>query len=430
MSANDRFERRLPAILDSIAPMRAPEYFDDILGQVDRTRQRPGWTFPGRWLPMADITRRRAFAPTPPLRLIAIALVLIALVLAALFAFAGSQRHIAPPFGPARNGQIVYESAGDLHVGDPVTGETKLLVGGPEIDSSPGFSLDGTRVAFYREPASSPGTVTIWTVKPDGSDLHQVKTTKRVTKDNWANWAPDSRHLAVITVAGGPGRLELLDADNIEPPRTLATDMDIDNVTFRPPDGQEIAFRAVVDGKWGVFAINIDGSGFRPILDPIVPLDMDFHAAGMAFSPDGERLLYQSYSRSWAGQPDGCCQLWVVNADGTNPHRFEAVGDAAWTGLPTISPDGRWVSYWSVLGNSGNLQIRVAPADESGPSIATGPKMSEYFPWAWSPDSSKILMYPGDGSSRSAYLIDPEGGPYETIPWESDSGVDWQRLAP
>ena len=27
-------------------------------------------------------------------------------------------------------------------------------------------------------------------------------------------------------------------------------------------------------------------------------------------------------------------------------------------------------------------------------------------------------------------LIDPEGGPYETIPWESDSGVDWQRLAP
>ena len=157
---------------------------------------------------------------------------------------------------------------------------------------------------------------------------------------------------------------------------------------------------------------------------------MDFHAAGMAFSPDGERLLYQSHSRSWAGQPDGCCQLWVVNADGTNPHRFEAVGDAAWTGLPTISPDGRWVSYWSVLGNSGNLQIRVAPADESGPSIATGPKMSEYFPWAWSPDSSTILMYPGDGSSRSAYLIDPEGGPYETIPWESDSGVDWQRLAP
>ena len=40
MSANDRFERRLPAILDSLAPMRAPEYLDDILGQVDRTRQR------------------------------------------------------------------------------------------------------------------------------------------------------------------------------------------------------------------------------------------------------------------------------------------------------------------------------------------------------------------------------------------------------
>jgi hypothetical protein len=107
MSATDRFERRLPVILDSLAPTRAPEYFDDILGQVDRTRQRPGWTFPERWLPVADIARTRALAPAPPLRLIAVALVLIALVLAALFV-AGSQRKVAPPFGPARNGEIVY----------------------------------------------------------------------------------------------------------------------------------------------------------------------------------------------------------------------------------------------------------------------------------------------------------------------------------
>ena len=56
--------------------------------------------------------------------------------------------------------------------------------------------------------------------------------------------------------------------------------------------------------------------------------------------------------------------------------------------------------------------------------------MSDFFPWASSPNSSKILMFPGDGSSTSAYLINPEGGSCETVPFESGSELDWQRLAP
>jgi Tol biopolymer transport system component len=429
MTAETRLERNLPVILDDLSAGPAPDYFDDVFARTGRMRQRPGWTFPGRWLPMADITRSRAFAPAPPWWLIAVALVLITLVLAALFAFAGSQRHVAPPFGPARNGVLVFESAGDLYIGDPVTGKTRLLVGGPEADSSPGFSLDGTRVAFYREATCCPGKVHIWTVNADGSDLHQV-TTEPTTTDHWANWAPDSRHLGVITVANGPGRLELLDADGTEPPRILATDTDIESVTFRPPDGKEIAYRAVVGGHYGVYAIGTDGTNPRTILEPTVQLDMGDHAANMVFSADGKRLFYQSYAPAGDGFSGGCCQLRVVNADGTNDHRFEAALPQAWTGLPSVSPDGRWVAYWSVLGSSGNQQIRVAPADESGPSIGTGPAMSDFFPWAWSPDSSKILMYPDDGSTTSAYLIDPEGGPFDKVPFDSGAALDWQRQAP
>ena len=56
--------------------------------------------------------------------------------------------------------------------------------------------------------------------------------------------------------------------------------------------------------------------------------------------------------------------------------------------------------------------------------------MSDFFPWLWAPDSSKILMKPHDGSTTSAYLIDPAGGSWSTVPWGSGSDVDWQRLAP
>src|SRR5262245_34873915 len=164
MTAETRLERNLPGILDDLSAGPAPDYFDDVFAQTARMRQRPGWTFPGRWLPMAEITRGRAFAPAPPWRLIAVALVLIALVLAALFAFAVTQRRAALPFGPARNGEIVYGLNGDIYVANVDTGVTRLLVGGPETDSSPGYSPDGTRVAFARDVEGRPGFTEIWVV--------------------------------------------------------------------------------------------------------------------------------------------------------------------------------------------------------------------------------------------------------------------------
>ena len=73
-------ERNLPGILDDLSAGPAPDYLDDVFARTGRMRQRPGWTFPERWLPVADIARTRAFAPAPPWRLIAVALVVIALV--------------------------------------------------------------------------------------------------------------------------------------------------------------------------------------------------------------------------------------------------------------------------------------------------------------------------------------------------------------
>ena len=428
MTASERFERNLPGILDDLSAGPSPDFLDDVFARTAPMRQRPGWTFPERWLPMADIARTRAYVPVPPWRLIAVALLLIALVVAALL-IAGSQRRVAPPFGPARNGNLVYELNGDIYVANPETGETRLLVGGPEVDGAPGYSPDGTRVAFARNVQGRPNFVEIWVVNADGSNPHTM-TPQPISRDTWANWAPDSRHLALIDVGSGPGRLELVDVDGKEDPIRPAPDMFVDAIAWRPPDGKELAVRAIVNGKYGVYAVKADGTGQRTILEPNVSLDMSLHATNMVFSPDGARLFYQGYAPAGEGFSGGCCQLRVVNADGTNDHRFDAAVPMAWTGVPSVSPDGRWVAYWSVLGSTGNQQIRVAPADESGPSIGTGPAMSDFFPWAWSPDSSKIFMFPGDGSSTSAYLIDPEGGDWTTVPFESGTELDWQRLAP
>ena len=68
MTMPSRIERNLPAILEDLSMAPVPDYLDDVFGQTGRIRQRPAWTFPGRWLPMADIARVRAYAPAPPWR--------------------------------------------------------------------------------------------------------------------------------------------------------------------------------------------------------------------------------------------------------------------------------------------------------------------------------------------------------------------------
>ena len=103
MSSSERYERRLPELLDELAAPRTPAYFDDILGQVGRTRQRPGWTFPERWLPMSAVSERLSAAPRVPLRAVAVAALLLIALAVGIALLAGSQQDRCP--GAVRPGR-------------------------------------------------------------------------------------------------------------------------------------------------------------------------------------------------------------------------------------------------------------------------------------------------------------------------------------
>ena len=107
-------EGELTQWLETTGITPRPDYVDDLLARTARSRQRPAWRFPERWLPM-DLTAR---APTitgrqVPLRLIGlVALLVLALAVGAAL-FVGSQRRLPAPFGPAANGVIVYAAPTD-----------------------------------------------------------------------------------------------------------------------------------------------------------------------------------------------------------------------------------------------------------------------------------------------------------------------------
>ena len=57
MTAFDRLEPQIPELMNELAPARVPDYFDDMLRQTARTRQRTAWSSLERWLPAGVIAR-------------------------------------------------------------------------------------------------------------------------------------------------------------------------------------------------------------------------------------------------------------------------------------------------------------------------------------------------------------------------------------
>ena len=376
---------------------------------------------------MSTLTERMATAPRVPWRAVLIlALLLVAFAAAALYV-GTQQRRLPAPFGPAANGLIPYVSNGDIYLGDPISGTSRPLVATPEDDALPQFSPDGTRVAFIRsvDPGPNLGPVNVYVVRDDGSDLKQV-TPEPIAQWQWVAWTPDGQRLAVIHTVGEVNQLDLFDASGSGSVQRIPAAAGIDSLQFRPPDGGEVLYRALVDGTYGLYAMNADGSAPRNLVESRFDKDMDLDLGGAVYSAVGSRIFYQAAGTA-PNPDDGCCRLWVMNADGTDAHEFVPPAGRAWDGQAVVSPDGKWVAYWHVTDAA---RVAVVRADGSGSVIETGPSLSGTAHWIWSPDSSKILMYPDDGSSTSAYLLDPTGGPWTTVPWQQDGDLDWQRTMP
>jgi hypothetical protein len=434
MTSFERFENRLPALLDDLAVPRLPDYADDLFARTAATRQRAGWSFPERWLPMSAITGRFAFAPRVPWRVgVALALLLAAAIIGLIVAGSRSSR-VPAPFGPAGNGAIPYISGGNLFVGDLTTGTTRLIVDGSTDIGQPQFSPDGTRLAYIQiAPNTTPQAINIYVVRPDGSDIRLV-TRQPIDDANWKQigWASDSRRIAVVYPVEGVNELDLFDASGNGNVQRLAAAAGLTELSFRPPDGREIMFRGIRTPTgtydYGLYVMNADGSNVRRLAEQAVGNDtLDVKSA--TYTPDGSRIFFNRWTTDPTSGEAGCCQLFAMNADGSDQHKFIPNPGNAWDGDAKVSPDGTWIAFWHNLNDAPNHGVFVTRADGTGPLIETGPPISGLAHWVWAPDSSKILMYMNDLSNSPAYLLDPDGGAWTTTQWNQDNDIDWQRTA-
>jgi Tol biopolymer transport system component len=434
MSAFDRsgrFETELSEILTEIVSPRLPDYVDDLLARTAVTRQRPRWTFLERWLPM-DLTARPVPFPAPPWRILATIAVLLALLAAGLLIAGSQQPRVPAPFGPARNGALLF-GEGDIYVRDSLTGSSTMLIGGSSDDFAASFTRDGTRVTFLRRTEGIAGTpserLQAWIANRDGSQPKAI--TEPMSAPDWFDLSPDDSLLVVA--AGDPSigqRLLAADASRPTGASRLVDLGDPDLVVSFPnflgPTGSEIVFRGRTStnlgDRSGIFAARPDGTGLRRI----TPTDGDVDE-GYLFpqpAPDGSAIAYTSWDRV-AEQN----RIHIVDLR-TGTDRI--VSDPARNqGFATFSPDSRRIVF---VTNDGQWhQITVAPVDGSGPQVSMGRAYlqvrGQYLTGFFSPDGRSVIVT--DPASKETRLVDVvNGGKGELLPWATGGISGWQRLAP
>jgi hypothetical protein len=303
MTSFQRFENRIPMLLEELAVPTLPDYSDDLFARTAATRQRAEWTFPERWLPMSTITTRLAAAPRIPWRLgVALALLIAAAIIGLIIA--GSRVSRVPlPFGPASNGLIPYMSNGKLYVGDLASGNTRLLVDAAGDQGQPVFAPDGTRVAFVRlEDLNGSPTTNIYVIRPDGSGSVKIKSPEPIfdTDRVWFGWTPDSGHVAIIHAVNSVNQLDLFDASGNGSVQRIAAAAGVTALAFRPPDGRVILFRAPAKSVsgiqgYGLYQMSADGSNKRLIAEPAVAGDT-LDLASATYAPDGARIFFNRWT--------------------------------------------------------------------------------------------------------------------------------------
>jgi Tol biopolymer transport system component len=431
MTAFDRLPVELPDLLTDLAAPRIPDYVDEVLAVTAATRQRPRWTFPERWLPMAVIPRERVNAPPFPWRLVTAVALLIVLIAVAL-AIAGAPHQPPPPFGPARNGALVFGS-GDVWTRDSLDGTTRLLVGGPTDDFAASFTRDGRHLTYLRRVAGTAGAaderIAVMIADADGSNPRQL--TDGLMSPDWMDLSPDDRFLVIAYGDGLVGQrlytVDLIGNVAIRPLDVGDPEMTMSVPNFLGPDGRDIVFRGrtmVAAGlRAGIFAVHPNGTGLRPL----TPTDGETDAIYQfpQVSQDGRWLTYTDWDLRSALN-----SIHLVDLR-TGQDRLVDRDAGRNQGYASFSPDNRYLAF--VVYDDPWNTVMLEPVDGSRPArrIAEPYRIvgGSFLSWTFSPDAKSIVVV--DEASRQTRLVDVEaGGEGRVLDWTPGDFSGWQRLAP
>lgn len=189
------------------------------------------------------------------------------------------------------------------------------------------------------------------------------------------------------------------------------------SVTVRAPDGYDLVYSAWPDipvGDWRLFRTRLGSGVSQPIIPPEVLQDFGFSRASV--SPDGRRIVFAGFQTY-----GDAVYVFTANADGSDMRQLTTGGRE---GQPTWSPDGRKIAYvrWP---RDQDADIWVMNADGTEPVNVTASmgNLNQYSP-DWSSEmseGSRIVFGEGDRTYSNLWTMRPDGSDRRQV----TSGQQW-----
>jgi len=265
------------------------------------------------------------------------------------------------------------------------------------------------------------GTVQIWSMDADGSNLTQL--TNLSDGACQPSWSPDGQQIAFISPCRGEHNtyagslIYIMNADGSDShPLGVPPDSSGDFDPTWSPDGQRIAFTSLRSGAQRIYIYNLTTASLLQITK-----GTNVEDGQPAWSPTGTQLAFVRTS--------ALSQIWVVTDDGQTQQPFSlsgAVNDFS----PVWSPDGQsiyycqtnpdtylpWLMRLRYVDRGTSNENHVPPAGQPNVIPIVGPRISPDGNW---------IAYEGwpDGTNHDIYLMRINGSDVQRL--TNDPALDF-----